>query len=201
LEDERAARASPASDNLERIEENRVMPRNDGPTPRLLLLAAPVLVLLPAAAAAETTSESIGPWSIEATYKDDKFDRCAISRTLDDAIVVTFVRTGEGMSLLLSSPNWKLETGKNYPVTVKLGPQKWNREVAAEASSVSMDVGDEKFVSGLRAANALDVVAAGATIHVPLDKSTVAFERLEQCVEKNEKALETNPFVAPARRP
>lgn len=176
------------------------MPRNDGPNLRLLILAAPVLALLPAAAA-ETTSESIGPWSIEATYKNDKFDRCAISRTLDGDIVVTFVRTGDGMSLLLSSPNWKLDQGEKYPVTMKLGPQSWDREVAAEATSVSMDVGDEKFVSGLRAANALDVVAAGATIHVPLDKSTVAFERLKQCVEKNEKAVETNPFVAPARRP
>ena len=177
------------------------MPRNDSPKLRLMLLAAPVLVLLPAAAVAETTSETIGPWSIEATYKNDKFDRCAISRTLDNDIVVTFVRTGEGMSLLLSSPNWKLDQGEKYPVTMKLGPQSWDREVAAEASSVSMDVADAKFVSGLRAASALDVVAAGATIHVPLDKSTAAFERLEQCVEKNEKAVETNPFVAPARRP
>jgi hypothetical protein len=177
------------------------MPRNDGPNVRLLVLAAPVLALLPAAAAAETTSENIGPWSIEATYKNDKFDRCAISRTLDNDIVVSFVRTGDGMSLFLSSPNWKLDQGEKYPVTMKLGPQSWDREVAAEATSVSMDVGDEKFVSGLRAANALDVVAAGATIHVPLDKSTVAFERLKQCVEKNEKAVETNPFVAPARRP
>jgi len=177
------------------------MPRNDGPKLRLLLLAAPVLALLPAAAAAETTSENIGPWSIEATYKNDKFDRCTISRPLDNDIVVTFMRTGEGMSLLLSSPNWKLDQGEKYSVTMKLGPQSWDHQVAAEASSVSMDVGDEKFVSGLRAASALDVVAAGATIHVPLDKSTAAFERLEQCVEKNEKAVETNPFVAPARRP
>ena len=57
---------------------------------------------VPAAAAAE--SESIGPWEIEAVYKNDEFDRCAISRTLDDDIAVTFVRTGEGLSLMLSSP-------------------------------------------------------------------------------------------------
>jgi DhnA family fructose-bisphosphate aldolase class Ia len=64
-----------------------------------------------------------------------------------------------------------------------------------------MDVKDKKFVAGLRSASALNVVAAGATIRVPLDKSTAAFERLNQCVEKNNKAVETNPFVAPARRP
>ena len=168
---------------------------------RHLAVCTPVLALLPAGALAETNAEAIGPWQIEAVYKNDTFDRCAISRTLDDDIAVTFVRTGESLSLELSSPNWKLENGKNYPVTMKLGPQTWDREVAAEASAVSMDVGDAKFVSGLRAANALDVVAAGATIHVPLDGSSAAFERLEQCVAKNEKAVETNPFVAPARRP
>jgi len=175
------------------------MPRQTTEALRVLLLSTPLLALLPGAAAAE--SESIGPWEIEAVYKNDEFDRCAISRTLDDDIAVTFVRTGEGLSLMLSSPNWKLDTGKNYPVTMTLGGQSWDREVAAEASSVSMDVGDAKFASGLRASNALNVVAAGATIQVPLDGSSAAFARLEQCVEKNEKAVETNPFVVPARRP
>lgn len=175
------------------------MPRQTTEALRVLLLSTPLFALLPAAAAAE--SESIGPWEIEAVYKNDEFDRCAISRTLDDDIAVTFVRTGEGLSLMLSSPNWKLDTGKNYPVTMTLGGQSWDREVAAEASSVSMDVGDAKFVSGLRASNALNVVAAGATIQVPLDGSSAAFARLEQCVDKNEKAVETNPFVVPARRP
>jgi hypothetical protein len=82
-----------------------------------------------------------------------------------------------------------------------LGPLSFDTEVAAEPNSVSMDVKDTKFVAGLRSANALNVVAAGATIRVPLDKSTAAFERLDQCVAKNNKAVETNPFVAPARQP
>lgn len=175
------------------------MPRKTTGALRVLLLSTPLLALTAGTAVAE--SESVGSWEVEAVYKNDEFDRCAISRTLDDDIAVTFVRTGQGLSLMLSSPNWKLETGKNYPVTMKLGPQSWDREVAAEASSVSMDVGDAKFVSGLRAATALNVVAAGATIEVPLDGSSAAFERLEQCVEKNERAVETNPFVVPARRP
>ncbi len=175
------------------------MPRRTTKALKVLLLSTPLLVLTSGAAIAET--ENIGPWQIEAVYKNDKFDRCAITRTLDNDIAVSFVRTGEGLSLTLSSPNWKLDNGEDYPVTMKLGPQTWDREVAAEASAVSMDVGDAKFVSGLRAANALDVVAAGATIHVPLDKSSAAFERLEQCVAKNERAVETNPFVVPARRP
>ena len=74
-------------------------------------------------------------------------------------------------------------------------------ELAAEPSSVSMDIDDKKFEAGLRSAKALNVVAAGATIQVPLDRSADAFDRLAECVEKNDKSVRTNPFVAPARRP
>jgi hypothetical protein len=160
-------------------------------------------VALPAVAPAaeESKSDTIGPWEIEATFKADKFDRCSINRKLDDDIVASFVRTGDGLALELESPNWKLDRGKNYPVKMTLGPLSFDTEVAAEPNSVSMDVKDKKFETGLRSASALNVVAAGATIKVPLDKSTAAFERLDQCVEKNSKAVETNPFVAPARQP
>ena len=177
------------------------MPSKTGRAFGLLLLAVPGLSLLPSAAAAEAVTETIGPWQIEATYNGDKFDRCTISRKLDGDIIATFMRTGEGLTLLLSSPNWKLERGKQYPVTMKLGGESWDREVAAEASSVSMEVDDAKFKRSLKSANALNVVAAGATIRVPLDSSTAALDRLDRCVEKNERAVETNPFVVPARRP
>jgi hypothetical protein len=152
-------------------------------------------------AAEDSKSDTIGPWDIEATFKADKFDRCSISRKLDDDIVASFVRTGDGLTLVLSSPNWKLDRGKQYPVKINLGPQSWEDEVAAEPNSVSIDVKDKKFSTGLRTASALSVVGAGATIRVPLDKSTDAFDRLDKCVEKNERAVETNPFVAPARQP
>lgn len=149
----------------------------------------------------ESKSENIGPWEIEATYKADKFDRCTISRKLENEIVARFIRTDEALTFMLESPNWKLERGKQYPVKMTLGPQSWDTEVAAEASSVTVGVDQKKFETGLRNANALNVVAAGATINVPLDKSRVALERLESCVAKNERAAESNPFVAPVRRP
>ncbi len=158
---------------------------------------APSLAL----AVEESKSENIGPWEIEATYKADKFDRCTISRKLDNEITARFIRTDDGLTFMLESPNWKLERGKQYPVKMSLGPQSWDTEVAAEASSVSIGVDRKKFETGLRNANALNVVAAGATINVPLDKSRVALERLEGCVEKNERAAESNPFVAPVRQP
>ncbi len=161
-------------------------------------------LLLPMAtsyAAEESKSETIGPWEIEATFKGDKFDRCSINRTLQDDIKATFVRTGDGLTLELASPNWKLERGKQYPVKMTLGPVSFDTEAAAEPSSVSIDVKDKKFNASLRTASALNIVAAGATIRVPLDKSTVAFDRLEKCVEKNSQTVATNPFVAPARQP
>lgn len=152
-------------------------------------------------AAEESTSEDIAPWQIEAIFKGDKLERCSIDRSLEHEIVARFVRTLDGLSLELESPNWKLERGKDYPVKMAMGPLSFDAEVAAEANSVSMDIKDKTFESGLRNASALNVIAAGATIVVPLDKSTVAFERLKQCVEKNDKSVETNPFVAPARQP
>jgi hypothetical protein len=149
----------------------------------------------------ESKSENIGPWEIEATYKADTFDRCSISRTLQDDVVASLVRTTDGLALTLQSPNWKLDRDKKYPVKMSLGPMSWDAEVAAEPNSVSIGVEDKKFRAGLRTANVLSVVGAGATIRVPLDKSTLALDRLDQCFEKNSHAIETNPFVAPRRQP
>jgi hypothetical protein len=54
----------------------------------------------------------------------------------------------------------------------------------------------------MRTANILEVKGEGATLKVPLDGSTAALERLEACFEKNSRAgVESNPFVAPNRRP
>ncbi|MGE5260731.1 MAG: hypothetical protein ACM3MH_07620 [Actinomycetota bacterium] len=170
----------------------------------LMLPLVPFCVALPvsaAFAAEDAETDTIGPWQIEAVFKGDTFDRCSISRKLDDDIVATFVKTGDDLTLELSSPNWKLDRGKSYPVKMALGPKSFDEEVTAEASSVSFPVKDDKFTAALRSANALNVVGAGATIRVPLDRSSDAFDRLDQCVTKNERAVESNPFVAPARRP
>ena len=174
--------------------------------PQVARLAAAIaafvtLSALPGHAVEESKSETIGPWQIEAVFDGDAFDRCAIHRPVQDGIVVRFVRNADGLSLELESPKWKLERGKNYPVKMAMGPLSFDVEVAAKPNSVSMKIEDTKFESALRRASALNVVAAGATIRVPLDKSTIAFERLGQCVEKNDRSVESNPFVAPPRQP
>lgn len=148
----------------------------------------------------ESKTDEIGPWEIEATFKSDKFDHCAISRTADE-IVARFVRTSDGLSLVLESPNWKLERGKHYSVRMKAGSTSWDTEVAAEANSVSVPISDKRFNESLRIANTLSVQGAGATVPIPLDKSCIALERLDACFNKNSRAVETNPFVAPKRQP
>jgi len=150
--------------------------------------------------AEESKSDNIGPWKIEATFKADKLDHCAISRKTDD-VVARFIRTSDGLSVLLESANWKLERGKQYSVRMKAASSSWDTELAAEANSVSVPITDKKFREGLRAANTLSVEGAGATIRIPLDKSRAALERLEACFEKNSRAIETNPFVEPKRQP
>ena len=170
----------------------------------LRFVSGTVLLLLigctDALAVEETKKDTIGPWEIEATFKDNKFHHCAISRKVDE-VVASFLRTSDGLSLTLESPNWKLDRGKNYPVRMKAGAASWNTDVAAEANSVSVPISDKKFKEGLRAANVFMVEGAGSTIRIPLDQSRAALDRLDNCLTKNSRALETNPFVAPPRQP
>ncbi len=118
----------------------------------LSMASAPAMALLPSAMAAPVAAgaEAAGrdAWETEAVYKNDTFDRCLIGRTLDNGMSITFVQRSEGLTMLLASPHWELEPGKSYPVTLKLGPRSWDRDVEAKASSVSMAVTD----AGLRPA-------------------------------------------------
>ena len=78
---------------------------------------------------------------------------------------------------------------------MKAGAKSWNTDVAADANSASVPISDNKFREGLRAANVLIVEGAGSTIRIPLDQSRAAFDRLDNCLTKNSRALETNPLT------
>jgi hypothetical protein len=149
-------------------------------------------------AADDRQSQDLGPWKIETVHKDDKLERCSINRSLKDDIVARFVRTSGDMRLELESPKWKLERGKTYPVKIAVGSLNFDAEVAAEPQSVSLGLDDEKLESALRDASTLNIVAAGATIRIPLDKSAVAFDALRQCVDEKGETVATNIFCAPA---
>ena len=63
----------------------------------MMRLVAPTALLLlfslaEALAVEEIKKDNIGPWEIEATFKDNKFDHCGISRKVDE-VVATFLRT------------------------------------------------------------------------------------------------------------
>jgi hypothetical protein len=162
------------------------------------IVASVTLAIASGHAAEDPRSQDLGPWEIETIYKGDKLDHCSINRSLQDDIVARFVRTSDDMTLELESPKWKLERGKNYPVKIAVGSLSLDAEVAAEPQSVSLDFDNKKLESALRNASTLNIVAAGATIRVPLDKSAVALDALAKCVEEQAETVAANIFCAPA---
>ncbi len=96
----------------------------------------------------------------------------------------------------------ELDRGKAYSVRLVAGSESVGAKALAETKSVTIALADRPFNWRLRTANVLEVRGEGATIRVPLDESAAALERLETCFDKNQReSAETNPFVAPSRRP
>src|SRR5262245_41198636 len=160
------------------------------------------VIFLTASVAAEqrdNQSVTVGPWAIATNYKTDKFESCTMSRSTSE-LGITFVRAQDGLVVLLDSPKWKLGRGKAYPVRLVAGSRSIDGQALAEFKSVTITLEDQQLNSKLRVANVFEVRGEGATLRVPLDGSSAAFERLETCFGKRETA-ETNPFVAPNRKP
>lgn len=151
--------------------------------------------------AQDQTTVSVGPWTIATSSKADKFQSCTMSRSTND-LGISFVRSHDGMVLLLDSSKWKLERGKTYDVTLVAGSRSVHAKALAESKSVTITLADQPLNDRVRTANALEVRGEGATLRVPLDRSTAALDRLDGCFEKNSRAgIESNPFVAASRKP
>jgi hypothetical protein len=124
-----------------------------------------------------------------------------MSRSTDD-LNASFVRTDDGLLLLLNSSNWRLERGKTYSVSLIAGSRSVDTEALAETRGVTIALADRPFKEAMRTANVLEIRGEGATLRVPLDGSSEAFRRLESCFAENSRhTSETNPFVAPSRAP
>jgi hypothetical protein len=163
----------------------------------LSILIQPVL----AQQSPDTQTVTIGPWTIATTYQADTFENCTMTRPAN-GLGVVFMRNQEGLLLSLDSPEWKLERGKAYSISLSAGQRSVEAKALAESKSVTIALADTAFNERLRTANVLEVHGAGATLHVPLDGSTAGLERLDMCFEKNvRQSPESNPFVAPAKRP
>jgi hypothetical protein len=118
---------------------------------------------------------------------------CTMSRADSDP-GITFVRAQDGLSAILESQKWKLDRGKSYHVRLTAGSRSVETKAVAETKRVSITLADSRLNSKLRSVNKLLVEAEGATLRVPLEGSSTAFERLEECFSSRE-APETNPFV------
>ena len=149
----------------------------------------------------EDQTVTVGPWTIAASYKGDKFESCSMSRSTAE-LEITFRRVHDGLLLILDSQKWKLESGKAYTVRLVAGSRSVEAKALAELKSVTIALADRALNERLRIAEVLKVEGEGATLRVPLDGSTAALGRLEACFDKNSSSgVETNPFVAPNRKP
>jgi hypothetical protein len=144
---------------------------------------------------------TVGPWEIATRYKADKFDACVMNRSAG-GLDISFARNRDGLLLFLDSPKWKLDRGKAYSVRLVAASQSIDAQALAETKGVTVALADRPFNGKLRSATVLEVRGDGATLRIPLDRSSAAFERMEMCFEKNSReGTETNPFVAPDRKP
>jgi hypothetical protein len=146
---------------------------------------------LPQPRPSESQTVTADPWAIGPNYKVSKLQSCTMSRS-DGELGITFVRARDGLSLILESKKWKLDRGKSYPVRLTVGSRSVNAKGLAETKSVSITLADNSLNSRLRSGTNLQVQAQRATLRVPLDSSSRAFERLEECFNSRE-APKTNP--------
>ena len=171
------------------------------PLPLSMLIISVCSTISSNAQSQNRQTTTVGPWEIATSYKADKFDACVMNRSAV-GFGISFMRAQDGLLLLLDSPKWKLDRGKAYTVRLVAGSQSVEAKALAETRGVTVALADRPFNGKLRTATVLDVRGEGATLQVPLDGSAAAFERLEACFEKNSReSAETNPFVAPDRKP
>jgi hypothetical protein len=185
--------------NLSLHGEPRIVNERMMRTPVALALAEPLATS--AMAYAEEQTVTVGPWTIAASSKGDKFDGCSMSRSAAE-LEITFVQAEDGLLLLLASQKWQLERGKAYPVRLIAGARSVEATALAERKAVTIALVDRVLDQRLRTADILEVKGEGASMRIPLDGSATAFGRLAACFEKNSRlGVEANPFVAPGRKP
>ena len=93
---------------------------------------------------------AIGPWLIEATYRNGKFERCGMSRTTEEGIEARLTRAGGGLTLAMTSPRWRLEQRKSYPIELAAGTVTWETKVTATINTVQVALTEPRFNEGLR---------------------------------------------------
>jgi hypothetical protein len=149
---------------------------------------------LPQPRPSEIQTVTADPWAIGPNYKASKLQSCTMSRS-DGELGRTFMRARDGLSLILESKKWKFDRGKSYPVRLTAGSRSVNTKALAKTKSVNITLADNRLNSKLRSGTSLQVHAQDATLRVPLDSSSIAFERLEECFNSREARLRQIPRV------
>jgi hypothetical protein len=74
-----------------------------------------VILLTTSAFAQSRDSETVivGRWAIATTYKAEEFESCTMGRSAGE-LGITFVRERDGLLVVLNSPKWKLNRGKEF---------------------------------------------------------------------------------------
>jgi hypothetical protein len=114
----------------------------------------------------------------------------------------TFLRTRDSFLLFLQSQKWTLERGNAYTVHLIAGSRSVEAKALADSKAVTIALADRSLNKNLSMADVLEVRGEEATLRVPLDGSTAALARLDECLDGNNQAVAgTNPFVSPSNRP
>ena len=128
--------------------------------PSLSLLSLALFSVTPAIAHEQDQAVSVGPWTIATSFKAERFDSCTMSRSAND-LNITFVRSHDGLLLLLDSSKWKLDRGKAYDVALVANSRSVQTKALAETKSVAIALPDRPLGERVRTANILEVKGEG----------------------------------------
>lgn len=159
-------------------------------------LAVAVTILSSGQAAAEAGSRErfwAGSWSGWAyTDGNGRFRHCGISKLYPNGMRLVFSLSDErAFNLSLMNPDWRLETGERYDLTLSIDVF-WRREMAAKAAQEQLLLiplpYEKELVEILRRSSTLTIHDGQSPHDFELTGTSAAFKRLEACVEKRAKS-------------
>jgi hypothetical protein len=149
---------------------------------------------------------AIGAWSVDAYANDDTgaFSHCTASVPYKSGILLVFsIQSGAASwQMGLANPEWKLPTGKTYPIAYKIDRTSPQQEMATVLTPtlIAFDLPANSDLFGrFRAGHLLVVGAAGGNFRFSLKDSSRALSTALACAKHYEnyfpRSAHENPFV------
>jgi hypothetical protein len=174
-------------------------------TLRALLCCLPVVAGL---AGCVTRSPDFEPiridgWTYAAAVKNADTGQwhCFVSGRYDSGITVRISRSSRGYVLAFEKPEWSLEDGAIYSVTLSIDDL-WQARIEGVATEDSIVVPldfDDEALSALRRGSVLTMAAEAETFRFELTREATTLDRLESCYRRHlpqDAAGYHNPFAA-----